>query len=552
MINVKKIPNLAKLEDACLRWGDKFGLMLPEIRFFVVSQEEFRSLIEKGVFPSSPANIWEGKNVISSRLRSQKGLDRSIYYEVVQTGDPSYAYLNDGNSDTTNASVMAHVLGHCDFSIRNVVKSCEKDRTEKVIFLTNKVRQAENRMGKKSYIQYWNSAASLLPLIRPESQFNLENTVEVVSVISETVTKVEPAKSEDSFLYHSDALYSIFGEGRSEETIKEMKVKMERRNEMDRKGYRLKAPCEDIMGFIQNYAPASKYERCILQYLYETNRHGETIRKTQIMDEGWAMTWQKNIMLELFREGLVTDMVSECKTFAGVCYPRPFYSRNPYHLGYHMWQDIMELYSKGKISAEYVNEKSREAKDNWNKPPGGDPYDYIKHLCSTISDYEFLRRFLTDQQIVDYKLNKVHMSQQRAVRDLKINRIEQPWIYLEPEGIKEKMLNVFKHWHRPRVYIIDDDYKGEGALLLYHRDDGIDNLRESYIKPTMKNLARIWKRSVLLMTPDVDGGETVENGKGGHLYRMSNGEIEKSTIDSYPDFDEVKKKMLNGTKPYQN
>ena len=55
------------------------------------------------------------------------------YDEVVQTGDPSYAYLNDGNNLVNQASVMAHVCGHCEFTEINVLNDAEKDRTERVI-----------------------------------------------------------------------------------------------------------------------------------------------------------------------------------------------------------------------------------------------------------------------------------------------------------------------------------------------------------------------------------------------------------------------------------
>ena len=41
-----------------------------------------------------------------------------------------------------------------------------------------------------------------------------------------------------------------------------------------------------------------------------------------------------------------------------------------------------------------------------------------------------------------------------------------------------------------------------------------------------------------------------DGGNPGYLYRMSDGEVSKSEVDM-PSFDEVKKKMLDGVKPYQ-
>ena len=67
--------------------------------------------------------ILQSKNVIKRRFLSDIGRSTGIYYEVVQTGNPSYAYLNENNSTTTQASVMSHVVGHCEFSELNVMKN---------------------------------------------------------------------------------------------------------------------------------------------------------------------------------------------------------------------------------------------------------------------------------------------------------------------------------------------------------------------------------------------------------------------------------------------
>ena len=67
---------------------------------------------QKNVYPTSPVNIWEGKRMINKKHRIETGQESSLYYEVVQTGSPSYAYLNNTNSAMMQASVMPHVVGH--------------------------------------------------------------------------------------------------------------------------------------------------------------------------------------------------------------------------------------------------------------------------------------------------------------------------------------------------------------------------------------------------------------------------------------------------------
>ena len=117
MRSIASDPVLSQLADRVLHYAKAFGRRLPEIRFFILERLEFASLLEKHVYPTSPINIWEGKRIVHKKHRIESGQETSLYYEVVQTGNPSYAYLDSSNSAVTQASVMAHVVGHCEFSL---------------------------------------------------------------------------------------------------------------------------------------------------------------------------------------------------------------------------------------------------------------------------------------------------------------------------------------------------------------------------------------------------------------------------------------------------
>jgi stage V sporulation protein R len=142
MYHTRHDKELSHIEERILHFANEFGRTLPEIKFLILDGNEFISLLEKKVYPCSPMNIWEGKNVIKRKFMADSGQESSIYYEVVQTGRPSYAYLNNTNSPTTQASVMAHVIGHCEFSELNVMHDSDDNRTEKIMFLVKKVQSA--------------------------------------------------------------------------------------------------------------------------------------------------------------------------------------------------------------------------------------------------------------------------------------------------------------------------------------------------------------------------------------------------------------------------
>jgi stage V sporulation protein R len=259
--------------------------------------------------------------------------------------------------------------------------------------------------------------------------------------------------------------------------------------------------------------------------------------RTQIMNEGWAMYWEKAIMLELFREGTVKGMIEYAKSVSGVCYPRPFYQRNPYSLGFHMWNHIEQLYRDGKVTLEYVEETDMQRKVNWKKPSGDDPREAMRHLVKTVTDYEFLRRFLSNEVIWATYLNRIPKPHIRQLGlDAKdIVKEDAHYVYIEPEPVKEEMLNFFTHFHRPRIYVIDNDFM-DGGLLLFHRDDNRP-LRQDWINPTLRNLNLIWKAPVALLSRDT-------------LYAYSANSY-KETKTAVPSFETVLERMQNSEKPFR-
>jgi stage V sporulation protein R len=538
MRSVQTDPELHALEQRVVHHANAFGRTLPEMRFFILDGLEFMSLLEKYVYPTSPLNIWEGKRMVTRKYRVESGQESSIYYEVVQTGNPSYAYLNSTNSPMMQASVMAHVVGHCEFSELNVLKDSTSDRTETVMYLVRQAERARQQMGEIHYSQFWNACESIVPLISPHSQFNLARSVETETTHQqETDTHVPEEKTPSLFSPSSSTLDSLLHSVSPETTWqREMQTKM-RQETLSRRGYKLKAPCQDILGFLKNHAPTSRSEKVLLDYMYAVHSTHDFVIRTQIMNEGWAMYWEKKIMLELFKEKAVKGIIDYSRVFSGVCYPRPYYQRNPYHLGFYMWNHIEELYRDGKVSLEYVEETNQEVKDNWQRNGSNAPIKNMEHLVRTVTDYEFLRRFLTPELIHEFHLNRFHKREAQRLRipPDSVVQEDRQFVWIDPEPIKGEMLNFFTHFYRPRIYIIDTDFQ-DGGLLLYHRDDG-RRLRKDWIKPTLKNLNMIWKAPVYLVSRN-------------WLYSFS-ANLFKETVVTAVRFESILERMRNSEKPFR-
>ena len=530
-------PALHQIEQEVIRNAKEMNRILPEIRFYILDRLEFASLLEKHVFPTSPKNIWEGKRMINKKYRIESGQESSLYYEVVQTGNPSYAYLNDTNSPMMQASVMAHVVGHCEFSELNVLQDSNRDRTEYVMYLVRKVNLGRQQMGEKNYTTFWNACESVVPLIAPHSQYNLAASVEgEMHRPVETDTDKEKAKTESLLKPFSHTLDTLLKSDTIEQVFKKEQQRKTKQEQINRRGFHLFSPCQDIFGFLQKYSPASQAERAVLDYLFTANVNHDFVIRTQIMNEGWAMYWEKKIMLKLFADQVVKGIIDYARVFSGVCAPRPYYQRNPYHLGYQLWNHIEELYKDGKISLEYIEEDDLEKKENWKKKMDKDPMIFMEHLVGTITDYEFLRRFLSHEMIEECYLSRIprqHAAMLGISKDL-IIKDDDRWVWVDPGSVKTEMLMFFSHFQRPRIYLIDTDFM-DGGLLLFHRNDG-KKLRKDWIKPTLQNLNYIWKGPISLCS-----GET--------LYSFAAKKFTERTIKEIA-FDTIVERMQKSEKPF--
>ncbi|GAB6062138.1 SpoVR family protein [Deferrisoma palaeochoriense] len=533
MRSVRTDPLLSRLVDRVMEIARDLGRTVPEIRFFLLDGLEFAALLEKNVYPASPLNLWEGKRMVHRRHRIETGQETTLYYEVVQPGDPAYAYLNSANSPVIQASVMAHVVGHCEFSLLNVLRDAEPDRTERVLHLVRKVELARQQMGHKDYVEFWNACESATSLAAPKSQYNLENTVESESRPSARLRREDAAPKPRPILPVFTTLTELLQP--AEEAPFEREVREKRRQQaLGRRGYVLRAPCQDVLGFLRLYAPLSPAERRVLEYLYFTRAPQEFVIRTQIMNEGWAMYWEKKIMMELFRERVIPGVIEYAKVFSGVCAPRPYFQRNPYHLGYNLWCRIEDDLRAGRLTLEYLEEKDLLKRETWRRDTGVDPIEAMGRIVRTTTDAEFLRRYLTKEAVEDLHLNRLPrpLAERMGIRPADAYRMDERWVWLDPEEVRKEMLRFYVHFYRPRIYVVDTEFR-DGGLLLYHRDDG-RALRQDWIRPTLRNLNRIWKGPVALVTRST-------------LHAYAGGRYAQEEVEPV-EFDEVRHRMLRGEK----
>ena len=81
------------------------------------------------------------------------------------------------------------------------------------------------------------------------------------------------------------------------------------------------------------------------------------------------------------------------------------------------------------------------------------------------------------------------------------NKKSNNWEILSKEfkAIKEKLLSSLTNFGQPFIEVVNGNYENRGELFLKHKHEGVD-LRDDYMRDTMKNLEGLWTRPIVLHT----------------------------------------------------
>ncbi|HSH40761.1 MAG TPA: SpoVR family protein, partial [Arenicellales bacterium] len=258
----------------------------------------------------------------------QHRMGNSRLFEVVFPGKPGRAYLDKSNSVPENTLVTAHVFGHADFSKRNELFR----RSQEQVGYRIVEQAAEHARQIASAIETHGAA-------RVEAVLDAALSLEAHISISKGMRRepypeyLEPqAEDTDPFRKRYHDLGDTGGEGRRTE-----------RERAPLPPY----PEHDLLWFIATYAPDMEgWERDIFLAVRAESYYFYPVFATQIMNEGWASYWHARLL----REAAFLphdEYLDAIKTHSDVVRPyaggdQVTLSVNPYHLGFSMWERIIE------------------------------------------------------------------------------------------------------------------------------------------------------------------------------------------------------------------
>jgi stage V sporulation protein R len=269
-----------------------------------------------------------GVRYISQLIQHRMGNSR--LFEVVFPGNPGHAYLAAGNSLAENMLVAAHVLGHADFSRNNMLFRSSQQQVgdhivEQAASHARQITLAVEEHGLKRVELVLDAALAL------EQHIDVDQRVQRERYPEYQAPKAE--RSDDAF---SKRFAALNPEGAPpDEGPKRKRAAIPPH------------PERDLLWFIANYAPELEgWERDIFLAVREESFYFHPVHATQIMNEGWASYWHARLLREadFLPQGAYVDAI---KCHSDVVRPiaggeKVALGINPYHLGFSMWEDIIE------------------------------------------------------------------------------------------------------------------------------------------------------------------------------------------------------------------
>ncbi|MBV8401020.1 MAG: SpoVR family protein, partial [Acetobacteraceae bacterium] len=259
----------------------------------------------------------------------QRHMGNSRLFEVVFPGNPGHAYLAASNGLAENILVTAHVLGHADFSRNNLMfrrlqGQVREHIVEHAANHARQIQQAIEQYGMQRVETVLDAALALEQHIDVDQALRRERYPEYAPE-SKTI-------AEDGFRKRFASL---------DPTAASTGVEIRKRAPVP------PHPERDLLWFVANYAPEMEsWERDIFLAVREESFYFYPVFATQIMNEGWASYWHARLLREadFVPQQAYVDAI---KCHSDVVRPVAADQQvalhiNPYHLGFSMWEKIVE------------------------------------------------------------------------------------------------------------------------------------------------------------------------------------------------------------------
>ena len=460
------IEELDKWDERIRKLVERYGLNCYPQEFEVCDHNEMLGYMAYTGMPSHYPHWSYGKSFERQKTMYDYGVS-GLPYEMVINSSPCLAYLMRDNSLLLQVLTIAHVYGHNDFfannftftsgtDARHVLQSFKSHATRIASYMEDPsigVEIVEAAIDDAHAICYQRSRNLAIRRLSQDEQ--VARAWERAQPSEDPWREIHPKKE-----YEAPNLTRIPAE-----------------------------PDENILQFIAKYNPyLPEWKKDVLLIVDAQTQYFMPQMDTKIMNEGWASYWHHKILneLQLPQEMHLEFLVRHNQ----VLRPHPG-GLNPYHLGFVMWHDIERRWNIGDIGHEWSDDTpptAADAKDE-NDTPGRKK---IFEVREADRDQSFLRRFLTRELMEELNL----FQHERRGKDRVVTKVpsEESW-----REVRENLIKGVGTGSIPVIKVEDADFGRNRTLYLKHYHDGRD-LQLEYAEHTLKHVARLWEREVVLET----------------------------------------------------
>ena len=454
-------PELENYANQIEDLAEKLGLDYYPVDFEVVPNNFMTEISVYGLPVRMPH--WSfGIRYIHQLIR--QGMGHSRIFEVMFPGDPCHAYLVNDNSVAENTLVVAHVIGHADFAKNNqlfarFMQMAGGHILQQAAERAHSIEQALSQHGQERVESVLDAALALEPHIDINQPLHR-------SAYPASESKTAAVKTTRLF---TERFHRLPGE-------ENFAVKADNRQV---KPTIPPHPEYDLLWFIAQYAPDLEgWERDIFLAVREESFYFYPVFACQIMNEGWASYWHARLLREA--DFLPSELyLSALKAHSDVV--RPYaadhqlsLSINPYHLGFSIWEDLIER--RGIEAARQISKEE--------------------------DDFGFIRNYLSTELA-----EKLELFVYEADHEGGIRVAEQ-----DIHAIREAILAPKFNYGAPRISITHLHVDGSLEMVHDYQDDGrgLDLARAERV---LDYISRVWRRPVSLQTVGASGNPRVISGR---------------------------------------
>ncbi|MGH8228928.1 MAG: SpoVR family protein [Steroidobacteraceae bacterium] len=437
---------IERLEDLARR----LGLVFDPVEFEAVPDSFMMEIAVYGLPVRMPH--WSfGVRYIYQLI--QRHMGHSRVFEVVFPGNPGHAYLAQSNGIAENILVTAHVLGHADFSRNNLLfRRCQREVSDHIVEHAaghaRQIQQAIESYGIERVEPVLDAALALEQHIDVDQRLRRERYPEYLPEARVPV--------DDDFRRRFAALDPSAAAGAFE---------------MRKRAPVPPHPERDLLWFIASYAPEMEsWERDIFLAVREESFYFYPVFATQIMNEGWASYWHARLLREadFIPQQAYLDAI---KCHSDVVRPiaagqQVALAINPYHLGFSMWERIVE--KEGLESARAIMQQD--------------------------DDFSFVRNHLTRELAEELGLFRFNARSDGHVKVLEH----------DVHSLRDLMLASKYNFGAPSVSAAHVRNDGTLELAHDHATDG-RGLDLERGRRVLDYVRRVWRRPVILKTADQHG-----------------------------------------------